>query len=105
MNGPNSSSKRPAEILVVSHYYDAHGGGIERTARRLIEELAALGQFHFTWAASGGDGSELPAGLTGQKILPMRDYNLLERLCGVPWPVWGRKSLRQLRDAVRQADI
>ena len=30
------NSKRRQEIVVVSHYYDAHGGGIERTVRQLI---------------------------------------------------------------------
>ena len=40
------------EILVVSQYYDSHGGGIERTVRRLVGEFAGIENFHITWAAS-----------------------------------------------------
>jgi len=101
------SPRRLGEILVVSHYYDLHGGGIERAVRQLIEEIGAGGEFNFTWAASF---EETPAigkdeGIPGAKFLPMKANNFFERRFGIPWPIWSWKSLAALRQAVRQADL
>jgi len=102
--------KRRREILVVSHFYESHGGGIERIARRLIDEFAANGDYHFTWAASAvaeDSQSDDDAPLTpgDETLLPMKGSNWLERMTGMPWPIWGLKSLGQLRAAVKRADL
>ncbi len=90
------------QILVVTHYYAAHGGGIERVAARLIEELAYGDSLRFVWAASATDPlPERPA----FQPLPMSTFNALERLTGLPWPVWGPRSLERLRRAVQVSDI
>jgi glycosyltransferase involved in cell wall biosynthesis len=102
------STARPRrEILVVTHYYDAHGGGIERAAGRLISELAGQDGVHFTWAASAPETlrDETPIENDDVSLLPMKAANFLERRFGVPWPIWGLKSLRRLNNAVRGADI
>ncbi len=102
--------KRRREILVVSHFFDPHGGGIERTARRLIDEFSAYGEFHFTWAASAinedaARADEAIAPLGDETLLPMKSSNLLERMTGIPWPVWGWKALKRLHAAVKRADL
>lgn len=106
------------EIVVVSHYYDTHGGGIERAVRHLIEEFAVFEDFHFTWAASAdacipAESGGNAAAFAGQ-VLPMKSWNdlepmegwhFIERLFAIPWPVWNSKSLGQLRAAIRRADV
>jgi len=94
--------KRPCLVLVVTHYYGAHGGGIESVADKLIHQLTTQGQFHFCWVASDTDpGPEGP----GLSVLPMRTLNWLERFLGIPWPLWGLGSLRRLKQAIATADI
>ncbi len=90
------------QVLVVTHYYGPHGGGIERVSERLVYELAQTEAYHFVWAASAVDPlPERPP----YKPLPMSTLNLLEKTIGIPWPVWGPNSLLRLKHAVRNADI
>lgn len=105
MSDHSKESKRRREIVVVSHYFDSHGGGIERTVRHLIDQLATRSDFNITWAASG---IEIPPPEDKDSpitLMPMKSYNLLERLTGVPWPTWGWNSLRRLRATIRRADL
>lgn len=90
------------KVLVVSHYYGAHGGGIERVVDRLLQEMSAWGDCKFIWAASDVDPRpEKPS----VEPLPMKTLNLLEKVIGIPWPVWGPASLKRLKEQVKKADI
>lgn len=57
-----------------------------------------------TWAATDLPG-ELPAGGPNLEILPMQGWNGLEERTGLPFPLWGARSLRRLRRAVDDADL
>ncbi len=102
MTEPINIPKRCREVLVVSHYYAAHGGGIERVVNNLIVEISIVGNFRFTWVASNCD---LPPTIPGQVMQPMRVLNFLERMCGLPLPLWGPRSLWRLKRAVAASDI
>jgi glycosyltransferase involved in cell wall biosynthesis len=99
---PPTPSHDPVKVLMVTHYFGGHGGGIELVAERLIQELAPSGPFLFTWAASNCD---VPPVITGMQPLALNSCNLLERLFGLPWPLWGIKSIFALRKAVKSADV
>lgn len=87
-------------ILTVSHFYEAHGGGIERVAGQLCRQFAAAG--HDTiWAAS--DADPLPAGAI--TVLPLRCINPTERLTGLPMPIPGLRSLCALVREIRRSDL
>ena len=87
-------------ILVVTHYYSTHSGGIEIVAGALAVEFAST---HPTaWAAS--DCDPLPA-LPAVRLLPMRSFNGIERLTGLPFPLWGIGSLARLWREVAGADV
>lgn len=96
------ATARALEVAVVTHYFPAHGGGIELVAERLIREMAYDVSFHFTWIASDCDAAPQ---IAGQTTLPMRCCNALEKLLGIPWPVWGWRSLKQLKQTIEKADI
>lgn len=87
-------------LLIVSHYYPVHRGGVEQIAGQIARRLAARG-FEVTWAASG-PAEEVAAGITA---LPMRASNVTEEWFGVPYPLWGPKSLLRLWRTTRQADV
>jgi glycosyltransferase involved in cell wall biosynthesis len=88
-------------ILLVTHYYAAHGGGVEIVAGRLAERLARRG-LHITWAASGEGPVVVPTGVTA---LPMNAWNITEQKAGFPYPLWSPRSLLRLSEAVRHCDL
>ncbi len=88
-------------LLVVTHYYPDHRGGVEVVAGYLARQLVARG-WTVRWAASGvtpGGGVE-PA-----VPLPMPAWNGVEDRVGVPYPLWSPTALRRLAEAVRAADV
>lgn len=87
-------------ILTVTHFFESHGGGIERVAGQLCRNLSALGH-DCTWAASASDPS--PADLA-IRPLPLVCINPIERVTGLPMPIPGPRSLAALSRAISRAD-
>lgn len=90
-------------LLLVTHYYPAHGGGVEKVAAELGRRLAGTRGWTVTWLASDCDPPprELSATLN---CVPMRAWNGIERRSGIPWPVWSLGALRRLWRHVAEAD-
>lgn len=93
--------KRPLRILLVSPYAPNHLGGTEKGLRRLSLALAAAGH-DVTWCTSD---VALSQDIPDIRLLPMRTWNICERLLGKAFPFWSIRSLRMLKRAVRQADV
>jgi glycosyltransferase involved in cell wall biosynthesis len=87
-------------ILLVTHFYPAHGGGVERVAAQLAQRMATQGH-EIVWCAS--DADEPPA-MPGVQAVPMRSFHAVERLSGFPYPVWSPGALLRLARCLRQAD-
>lgn len=87
-------------ILTVTHFFEAHGGGIERVAGHLCRQFAALGH-RPAWAAGYGDD---PPAVTTAEAVPLRCFNLVERLTGLPMPVPAPGAARRLWSAVAGSD-
>lgn len=89
-------------ILLVTHYYSTHKGGIEIVAGRLASILAA--QHEVVWCAS--DCDPVPADLPDSvRCVPMRSANAIERVSGLPFPLWGPGSLLRLWRETGAADV
>jgi glycosyltransferase involved in cell wall biosynthesis len=89
-------------VLLVTHYYSTHAGGIEIVAGVLAARLAET--HHITWVASDCDQS--PTGLAPSvALVPMRSANVIERTTGLPFPLWGPVSLLRLWRETGRADI
>lgn len=86
-------------LLTVSHFFEDHGGGVERVAARLNAEFARMGH-QAVWAASDAD----PAPDGGIEAVPLRCANPTERLTGLPMPIPGPAAIRALARAVRASD-
>lgn len=87
-------------IALVTHFYPAHGGGVEQVAAQLAARMAAGGA-QVVWCASDTDA---PPDLAGVRCEPMAAFNGVERLSGFPYPLWGPRSLARLAACVREAD-
>ncbi|HEY3638937.1 MAG TPA: glycosyltransferase family 4 protein [Rhizomicrobium sp.] len=86
-------------FLTVSHFYEAHGGGIERVAAQLCRQFARDGHA-VTWAASDSDlAPQEPI-----RAVPLRCANPIETRTGLPMPIPGLRALRDLSRAIGASD-
>jgi glycosyltransferase involved in cell wall biosynthesis len=101
---PASPSIVTRHLVLVTHYFSTHRGGVELVAAELARRLADTHGWAFTWIAS--DTDPLPEKLPPTvRLLPARAWNGIEGNIGVPWPVWSLGALRQLWHAIGQADV
>ncbi len=90
------------KILMATHYFASHRGGIEIVAGELFCALTANGQ-EVTWMA--GDCTPPPDPQGGSRLLPLRVFNFVEEKIGLPFPIPTVGALRKIRAAVRDADV
>ena len=90
-------------VTLVTHYYPAHRGGVERVAGQLAERLAAAGTARIDWHASDCDPP--PAATPGLTAAPASACNALERAAGVPYPLWSPAALHRLVRACAESDV
>lgn len=97
-------SGRPS-ILIVSHYYPPHVGGIERAVQTQAEHLAAAG--HHVTVASTAPGGRVGTESAGPdlEIVRVPTWNQIEDTSRVPFPVITPRAVAQLRRLVHAADI
>jgi glycosyltransferase involved in cell wall biosynthesis len=92
----------PLKVLLVSHYYPPHMGGIENVAHSEARYLTAAGVQ--VTVLTSGDRSSV-ADEDGVRVVRVRAWNGLERKAGVPFPVLGPKLLRRAVRWARWADV
>jgi glycosyltransferase involved in cell wall biosynthesis len=88
-------------VLIVSHYYPEHKGGVEIVAGELAERLTCQ-DIEIAWAASRTSTDQYQQ--TGNRI-PIQAWNITERILGFPYPLWGPIGLIHLWEAVRRCDL
>jgi glycosyltransferase involved in cell wall biosynthesis len=91
-------------VLIASHYFPEHRGGIEIIAGELAARLAERG-VEVVWAASHESTAAGAPALPGVRRLPMPAWNVTERRAGFPYPLWGPLGLARLGRAVAGCDL
>ncbi len=86
------------QVLMVSHFFESHLGGIERVAGHLCRQMRAQGA-KVTWVASAQDKApdDIPA-------IALPTVNPTEALTGLPMPIPGPRGIAALWRAVGAAD-
>ena len=87
-------------LLLGTHYFESHRGGIEIVAGQLARQFAARGAT-VTWLAC--DASASPDSSCGRAV-PLPAWNFIERRLGVPLPIPGLRALARIWREVRRAD-
>jgi glycosyltransferase involved in cell wall biosynthesis len=87
-------------LLTVSHFFAAHGGGIERVAGQLNAALAAQG--HDTRWAAAQEGVLPDLGAT--HAIGLTSFDWLERISGLPMPIPLPGAILRLWRAVADAE-
>lgn len=90
---------KPLRILTVSHFFEAHGGGIERVAGHLCRRFADNG-IETSWAASDADLP--PEGKVD--AVPIACLQPMEKRNGLPMPIPRMRGIAALARAVRGSD-
>ena len=90
-------------ILIVSHYYPPHIGGIEIVAYNEATRLASLGN-HVTVVTSKTHSDPASGIYEGVNVIRIPVFNGLEAR-GIPFPLFSPMLLLRLWRAIRQADI
>jgi phosphatidylinositol alpha-1,6-mannosyltransferase len=91
-------------VLLVTHFYSTHRSGIEIAAHRLAQALCDDPQLSIEWMASDCDPvpADLPARL---RCAPAAAWNGIEKLFGLPCPLWSPAAILRLWRAVRECDV
>lgn len=84
-------------ILLVTHYYAGHGGGIEIVAGELAQRIGPT--VPICWCASGPLSGTSP----GVSLVPLRAWNGIERKLGLPLPIPGPRSAWRLARLAAEA--
>ena len=87
-------------VLLVTHFYPPHGGGVEIVAGQLASRVSMATDVIWFAAAPPGD-----AGVDGVALRPMQCWNGLERRFGLPVPIPSPLAVLRLLGAVRASDI
>jgi glycosyltransferase involved in cell wall biosynthesis len=90
------------KVLLVSHYYPPHVGGIENVVHSEARHLTNAG-VEVTVLTSGERSSVTDE--DGVRVVRVRAWNGLERKAAVPFPVMGPQLLRRALRWVRWADV
>src|SRR2546423_216773 len=88
-------------VLMVSAFFDSHGGGIESVAGQLARRLRSRGHY-VEWAATH---ILVERNVDKDCTVPMEGCNILEEMVGVPYPLWTATSTYRLVRAIRTAEI
>ena len=94
-------ARLPIQIVLITHFYPAHRGGVEMVAARIAQGLSADGDLRIEWFASNTDPSPAPDKI---RVSPANTWNGIERRTGIPFPLWSPGSMLRLIKAILRAD-
>lgn len=92
---------KSGHVLLVTHYFPSHGGGIEIVAGQFASRLGNAG-WRIQWFSSGVD---VPPELPGVEACAQRTWNISERALGIPFPLWSPIAYARLVASVRDAAV
>ncbi len=91
------------KILLITHYYPEHRGGVEIVAGQLVSFLCDRGDIEIIWIASDTD---LPPPANSQLIyIPVKTLNFIERILHFAYPLWNLSLYKKLWRQIQQVDV
>jgi glycosyltransferase involved in cell wall biosynthesis len=90
------------KLLMVTHYFDSHQGGIELVAEKLFRGLASR-QCEVVWAAA--NVTTAPTEENFGKVMPLKTWNVVEATTGLPFLIPSMGALKDMWSQVGRADI
>lgn len=89
-------------LLLVTHFFPAHGGGLEKVAEKIAVGLSDRG-FRICWFSSATDAPP-DLGRDSISIVQVPTNNSVERLTQLPYPLWSLRSIPRLWREIGRSD-
>lgn len=89
-------------VVCVTHYFPSRDGGIETVAFEINKRLAKKGH-QVEWFASQ-DGSP-GCNIEHLHYRPVKAMNFLEKMTGLPLPIWLSKDVLKLWSSIRECNV
>jgi len=100
---PTIEPTKSKRILIVTHYYPPHTGGIEYVAQNQAKQLAALGDI-VTVVTSRVSADEVSHTENGVRLVRVRAFNGFEKW-GIPFPIFSPRLITVLFRTVKAAQV
>lgn len=92
----------PIRLLMLSHFFEERGGGIEIVASTLARSLTSHG-FETAWLASGGAGDKAPH--PGYRKVVLGASSVAEKLLGIPYPLLAPSAWLMIFGETARSDV
>lgn len=92
------------KLLVVTPFFENHGGGVEKVAHEVISELVPLG-WSVVWVSSRSQENNDIDDFDGFRRYPVSSSNFLEKKVGIPYPIWGCRAFVLLWSQIKTTDV
>jgi glycosyltransferase involved in cell wall biosynthesis len=102
LKAENQTSLRRVKLLMLSHYFEDHRGGIEIVASALTRELARL-EFQVIWLATGNLSESPTDSRVSRRVLDAS--NVCESLLKIPYPIIFPSAYGAIFAEAKRADI
>ena len=103
MSVHSAAQRCDLRLVIVTHFYPSHGGGIEIVTGKLAEEFVRRG-VQVCWFSSNTDDPPTAAG-EGVDYVPVGTSNVIERLTQLPYPLWSPLALPRLWRRIGASNI
>jgi glycosyltransferase involved in cell wall biosynthesis len=91
------------KVLLVTHYYPKHRGGVEIVAGKIIEKLIQDYNVSVVWIASNTDAK--PENSLSLNCCPVFALNFLEKYLQIPYPIWSLSALIKIWKWTKESDL
>lgn len=102
MSSMTERKNEAIKVLLITHYYAEHRGGVEIVAGKLAEGLAQREKLKVVWLSSS---ICLPSISEKIKCVPIFAFNWIENRIHIPYPILTISSFKTLLNEVRAADV
>lgn len=92
------------KILILTHYFQPHIGGIEIVAYNQAKEIVKRGHQVTIITSKVGEETEQEI-IDGIKVIRVKALNFFENHFGVPYPILYPKLLLRLNEEIKESDV
>jgi len=92
------------KILILTHYFQPHIGGIEIVAYNQAKEIVKRGHQVTIITSKIGEEAEQEI-IDGIKVIRVKAWNFFENHFGVPYPIFYPKLLLRLKEEIKDNDV
>jgi glycosyltransferase involved in cell wall biosynthesis len=91
------------KVLLVTHYFASHRGGVEIAAFNIAKILAKTNSFDIKWLAADCDKQTVD--IVNLSSIPLKSFNFIEKFLPFPYPIISLSGICKLYKEARSCDV